>query len=140
MAASKVGAVSATSMGGGLKQTVSLSQRNVDVQIEESNEDSEEDDVAIEGSDAFKDFMPDYELICRAADAHPKVRELAAQKMKAARDDIMQALNEVSRDGKNKSNGQGGMASSNIAGIEKSSQAKRKMTALERVSGKKKKN
>ena len=136
---SKVGAVSATSMGGGLKQTVSLSQHNVDVQMEESNEDSEDDDVAVEGSDAFKDFMPDYELMCRAADAHPKVRELAAQKMKAARDDVMQALNEVSRGGKNNSNSQGGMASSNVAGTEKSSQAKRKMTALERRAGKKKK-
>ena len=136
----KVGAASATSMGGGLKQTVSLSQRNVDVQMEESNEDSEEDGVTIEGSDAFKDFMPDYEVICRAADAYPEVREVVAQELKSARDKALRALNEVSRGGKNKSNSQGGMASSNVAGTEKSSQAKRKMSALERVSGKKKKN
>ena len=142
--ASKVGATSAASMGGGLKQTVSLSQRNVDIQMEESCEDSEDDDVITltqeAKSDAFRDFMADYEMITKAADAHPEVRELAAKELKSARDTVVRALSEALSGGKNRSNNsQGGMASSNVAGTEKSSQAKRKMPPLERNACKKKK-
>ena len=133
---SKVGAASAASMGGGLQQTVSLSQRNVDIQMEESNEDSEDDDVTCitqeAKSDAFRDFMADYEVITKAADAHPEVRELAAKELKSARDAVVRALDEALSGGKNRSNSQGGMASSNVVGTEKSSQAKRKMPALEK--------
>ena len=143
--AGKVGASSATSMGGGLKQSVSLSQRNVDIQMDESNEDSkdDDDDVVVTQEvkkDAFRDFMADYEVITKAADAHPEVRELAAKELKSARDAVVRALSEALSGGKNRSNNsQGGMASSNIAGTEKSSQAKRKMPPLERNACKKKK-
>ena len=141
--ARKVGAASAASMGGGLKQTVSLSQRNVDIQMEESSEDGEDDDVTCvtqeAKSDAFRDFVADYEMITKAADAHPEVRELAAKELKSARDTVVRALNKALSGGKNRPNSQGGMASSNVAGTEKSSQAKRKKPALERNAIKKKK-
>ena len=89
---------------------------------------------------AFRDFMADYEVITKAADAHPEVRELAAKELKSARDAVVRALSEALSDGKNRSNNsQGGMASSNVAGTEKSSQAKRKMPPLERNACKKKK-
>jgi len=119
-------------MGGGLKQKVSLSQRNVDIQME-SSDDEEEDHAAGACCDAYSSFMPIFESIARAADSNPRAKEKAAELLKNARDVVHGIVQEAI--GGNKEASNTGMASSNISGMDRSTVSIRKRPPLERYGG-----
>ena len=131
-AAAGAASVASVSMGGGLKQKVSLSQRNVEIQVE-SSDDEEEDHAAGACCDAYSSFMPIFESIARAADSNPRAKEKAAELLKNTRDVVFGIVQEAI--GGNKEANNTGMASSNISGMDRSTVSIRKRPPLERHGG-----
>jgi predicted RNase H-like nuclease (RuvC/YqgF family) len=121
-------------MGGGLKQKVSLSQRNIDIQMEESSDDDEEEHAAGACCDAYSSFMPMFESIARAADSNPRAKEKAAEMLKNVRDVVFGIAQEAlgGHNSKVASNNNTGMASSNVPGMERSTESNRKRPYLEK--------
>lgn len=136
-AAGMVGQSSSVSMGGGLKQTVSLSHRNAAIQVDESESDDDDDGAGAACCDACRSFIPMFEDIAKAADSHPLAKEKAAEVLKNARDAVLQVANEALCGRKEPSDSNSQMASSNVPGMDKSSQSNRKRPALERFVGSK---
>eukprot|EP00563_Minutocellus_polymorphus_P019957 CAMPEP_0197718970 /NCGR_PEP_ID=MMETSP1434-20131217/2908_1 /TAXON_ID=265543 /ORGANISM="Minutocellus polymorphus, Strain CCMP3303" /LENGTH=190 /DNA_ID=CAMNT_0043303665 /DNA_START=442 /DNA_END=1010 /DNA_ORIENTATION=+ len=131
-AAGVAGQSTLVDLGGGLRQTVSLSQHNIDVHMDKY-EDEDDDEVSAAGAccDAYASFMPIYEEIVKAANSHPLAKEKAAEFLKKARDAVVQGAHEalggmMKGPGDNNSSG---MASSNVPGMDKSSQSNRKRPA-----------
>lgn len=139
-----VGQPTSVSMGGGLKQTASLSQRNADVQMESSDEEEECGANAGACCDAFGSLMPIFESIVRAADSNPQAKEKAAEMLKNARDVVVgiaqEALggNNTGSKYNSKVAGSAGMASSNVPGMDRSKTSIRKRALLERSRSNKK--
>lgn len=134
-AAAGAASVASVSVGGGLKQKVSLTQRNVEIQME-SSDDEEKDHAAGACCDAYSSFMPIFESIVRAADSHPRVFEKAAEMLKNVRDVVLGEAQEALVGNNSKVGSNTGMASSNVSGMDRSKESKRKKPQLERFGSK----
>ena len=112
-------------MGGGLKRTVRLSQRNVEIQMKSSDEE----DAAGACCDVYGSFMPIVEEIVKAANSHPLAKEKAAELLKNVRDTVIGVAQEAL--GRNKVASNTGVASSNVPGMDRSKESSRKRPQLE---------